>query len=77
MEARPSSDHEESLRVFDLLMERQGIRVPTDRRLGAFAVHLELSQMAERLRVERPAESEPSNVFTLTALLREADSNAS
>jgi hypothetical protein len=57
---------------FDRLMARYGIQVPADLRQGALTVHLELTRMAQRLRVPRPAESEPAHVFDVDALLREA-----
>jgi hypothetical protein len=57
-------------REFDLLMSRCGIEVPPDRRAGALAVYLEMKRLAELMRQPRDAESEPSNVFSLHALLR-------
>lgn len=57
-------------REFDLLMARSGIAVPPERKAGAVAGYAELKRMAEVLRQPRNAESEPSNVFALTAILR-------
>ena len=69
MSADECKSHE---REFDLLMARLGIDVPSDRRVGALAVYLELKRMAVLLRQPRDAESEPSNIFSLDAILRGA-----
>lgn len=67
MSAEECKSHE---REFDLLMLRCGIDVPSDRRIGALAVYLELTRMAVLLRQPRDAASEPSNIFSLEAILR-------
>ncbi len=67
MSTEPQKAHE---REFDFMMTRCGHDVPADLRPGALAVYLELTRMATLLRQPRAAESEPSNVFNLQALLR-------
>jgi len=57
-------------RELDLLMRRQGITVPEAYRAGVLAGYEDLRRMTAVLRQPRPAESEPSNVFHLDALLR-------
>ncbi|MCP3102426.1 hypothetical protein LZ198_26490 [Myxococcus sp. K15C18031901] len=68
MGTEPGKAHEHE---FDAVMARCGHDVPADLRPGALAVYLELTRMAARLRQPRAAESEPSNVFNVRALLRD------
>lgn len=58
-------------REFDFEMERYGITVPADRRRGALAGYVELKRMAALLRQPREPESEPANIFSLPAILRD------
>jgi hypothetical protein len=61
---------EESLeREFDMLMARNGLVVPPDRRAGTIVVYRELMRMTELLRQPMPLESEPSNIYSLRAIL--------
>jgi hypothetical protein len=56
--------------AFDILLAARGIEVPAERRSGTLAAYCELAGLAERLRQPRNAESEPANIFSLTAILR-------
>lgn len=55
---------------FDALMARSDIAVPIDRYEGALANYAEMRRLAGLLRRPRAAESEPSNVFSLSVVMR-------
>jgi len=57
-------------REFDVLMARAGIVVPPERYDGTLAHHIELRRLVRLLHRPRPAEAEPSNVFSLTVVTR-------
>jgi hypothetical protein len=57
-------------REFDMLMAKSGVVVPTDRRAGALSGYADSKQMTRLLRQPRTAESEPSNLYSLSIVLR-------
>jgi hypothetical protein len=57
---------------FNILMARAGLVVPADRRAGSVAGFKDLRRMAVLLHEQRPATSEPSNVFSLTPFIRKS-----
>ena len=62
-----SSEHE-----FDVLMAKAGMEVPRERRAGAVACYQELRRMSALINAPRNAADEPSNVFSLSNILRSA-----
>ncbi len=57
-------------REFDHLMARAGAVVPQDRRAGTIVCYEDLKRMCALLRQPRSAASEPSNIYSLDAVLR-------
>ncbi len=65
-----SADKNDLEREFDQLMARAGAVVPQDRRAGTIACYEDLKRMCALLRQPRSAASEPSNIYSLDAVLR-------
>jgi hypothetical protein len=59
-------------REFDILMAKSGVVVPADRRAGALSGYAESKRMTRLLRQPRTAESEPSNIYSLNVVVRNA-----
>lgn len=57
-------------RELDMLMARIGAEVPADRKTGVIASYKDIKRMAALLRQPRTAAAEPSNIYSLTPLLR-------
>ena len=57
---------------FDVLMAKAGVEVPRELRAGAFACYQDLRRMSALINAPRSAADEPSNVFSLSNILRSA-----
>jgi len=56
---------------FDAFMARTGTVVPPDWKAGVVAGFADLKGLTTLLRQQRPAASEPSNIFSLVPYVRE------
>ena len=56
----------------DVLLAREGISVPADRKAGIVAGYADLRRMTALLRTDRTAASEPANVYSLDVIVRSA-----
>jgi hypothetical protein len=57
---------------FDALMAKSDVAVPPELKAGALAVYDDLKRMAALVRQPRAADSEPSNIYNIQVILRNA-----
>jgi hypothetical protein len=57
---------------FDALMRRAGVEVPPDLRAGVLAGFKDLRRLTTLMHRPCPAQSESSNIFTLTPFVRDS-----